>query len=1368
MPSDSFSVDELLKEIDQTVSPKEDELPFTIKGTGLVGDCTLYNTGFQYNQQTFYNNKNTQNIATHSFPSTHLNFPIVQESKEFIEQTYLTPKLERVKDDHRIWPRLFKPNEMYSVNVSTPKYVIETIKDVFTGKIIECRESYLPESKISSSYSTSLLRQPSASKDFVRGSSQNVPFYFGGVDREEEKEIQNVLFSEEGKINGSINSSNNNNLQLLEGNNFISSVETELELLSMQEKQSQPLDLEGIQTCPPGFKVGMFHINNKMKTNKIGMEPNSGSDANNNKSTIETHIVGENQKGLLERYKQDISEYNLDEVERFPTIEEQKELRKREEMKIQKKEELMNITEVFSSNLIDNPFGEIDEEEEGETINTEQTKEIPLAKLELPEDEEKTQIRKPKDPIDELLDADEDIVFQSLIKRGDKKKRDNEWAVSASVDVTHFRDLVPEMAIQYPFDLDIFQKQAVYHLENNESVFVSAHTSAGKTVVAEYAIALAQKHLTRVIYTSPIKTLSNQKFREFKKTFGDVGILTGDVQINPTATCLIMTTEILRSMLYKGADLIRDVEWVIFDEVHYVNDPERGVVWEEVIIMLPKHINLILLSATIPNTFEFADWVGRTKRKKIYVIQTFKRPVPLEHSLYYNGNVYKIVDASGKFLSAGYRSALMAEQEKEEKNKNKGYKPARTQYSKLIETLHKKNLLPAVVFVFSRKQCEDIAGSLQNTDLNETTEKNEIHRFIAQSVSRLKGSDKELPQIIKMKELLKKGVGIHHSGLLPIVKEIVEILFSKGLIKVLFATETFAMGVNTPTKSVVFNSLKKFDGKDQRDLLSGEYIQMSGRAGRRGLDTVGNVIINCASEIPEEPLLQRLILGKATHLESKFKLSYNMILNLMRVEDFKIQDMIKRSFSESKTQQIVPNRELLKKSKEKLAEIEQIDCINGEPAIDEFYKFAKELEDINFKINFELFSHPKVGTLLTLGRVVILRTEFGYTLGTVLRQETSLQSTNRDDKYYSILAVKLHSSLSSRKHIIPIPTLTGLPEFSPILLPQTGEISASLIVPSFDIVNICNEKLNLSTQLNEMISSLETSEMKATANQLINLWKDGSLTPINYSKELKLSSLEFTESLSKRQQMSIRMQENKCNICPKLDEQYDKIDKQFKIRQGLDKLKYALSDENLELMPEVKKRIKVLKMLKYIDVDETVQLKGRVACELNSCDELLVTEMIFENFFTAMTCEEAVAIMSCLVCQARGENEEPTLTKRLEEWKEKVSNLALSLGQLQFECGLDTNPADYLSKTLDFSMLEVTYEWAMGREFKDICSLTTIPEGTIVRTISQLDQALRDVRNAARIIGDANLYQKMEEASRKIRRDIVFCASLFLFPTDTK
>lgn len=214
------------------------------------------------------------------------------------------------------------------------------------------------------------------------------------------------------------------------------------------------------------------------------------------------------------------------------------------------------------------------------------------------------------------------------------------------------------MAWQFKFELDPFQKRSVVHLERKESVLVCAHTSAGKTVVAEYAIALALKHNRRALYTSPIKALSNQKYREFEQKFGEglVGVVTGDVSINPSASCLILTTEILRNMLYRGAEMVRDIEWVIFDEVHYVNDQERGMVWEETIIMLPPHVGIIMLSATVPNHMDFANWVGRTKKRPIYVMKTFTRPVPLEHHLYLFDKFHMIREKEGSFLSKEYNS----------------------------------------------------------------------------------------------------------------------------------------------------------------------------------------------------------------------------------------------------------------------------------------------------------------------------------------------------------------------------------------------------------------------------------------------------------------------------------------------------------------------------------------------------------------------------------------------------------------------------------------------------------------------------------------------------------------------------------------
>ncbi|KAH9324105.1 hypothetical protein KI387_004283 [Taxus chinensis] len=634
--------------------------------------------------------------------------------------------------------------------------------------------------------------------------------------------------------------------------------------------------------------------------------------------------------------------------------------------------------------------------------------------------------------LDEIL-----LSTQQDIKREEKyvevAHKKEVWAVMGDDgDIAgRFPELVPNMALDFPFELDKFQKEAIYYIERGDSVFVAAHTSAGKTVVAEYAFALAAKHCTRAVYTSPIKTISNQKYRDFSEKF-DVGLLTGDVSLRPEASCLIMTTEILRSMLYKGADIIRDIEWVIFDEVHYVNDVERGVVWEEVIIMLPRHINIVLLSATVPNTLEFADWIGRTKKKKIYVTGTTQRPVPLEHYLYYSGELLKICERE-IFLPQGVKAAKEAYVKKNSRvgpgpskaagttnrsgvpqgrigEKRGGHQAQKfiqyqqagnaagsgthrrsetTQLYSLVNKLSQMGLLPAVVFCFSKNRCDQSADSLTSVDLTSGSEKSEIRIFCEKAFSRLKGSDRRLPQVLRLQELLRRGIGVHHAGLLPIVKEVVEMLFCRGVIKVLFSTETFAMGVNAPAKTVAFHTVRKFDGKSFRQLLPGEYTQMAGRAGRRGLDEVGIVILICWEEVPEESDLKCLITGKPTKLESQFRLTYSMILNLLRVEDLKIEDMLKRSFAEFHAQQALHEQQnqLLMGEGELSKMRASIDCIRGDPTIEEYYEIAREAETLGEQIQETIMQSRAAQQALTPGRLVVVRTPLIplISLGVVLK-----------------------------------------------------------------------------------------------------------------------------------------------------------------------------------------------------------------------------------------------------------------------------------------------------------------------------------------------------------------------------------------------
>ncbi|KAJ3171371.1 hypothetical protein HDU87_008328 [Geranomyces variabilis] len=980
-----------------------------------------------------------------------------------------------------------------------------------------------------------------------------------------------------------------------------------------------------------------------------------------------------------------------------------------------------------------------------------------------------------------------------------------EWAHVIDVDqgFPDFYDLVPELAHEFPFELDVFQKQAVYHLENGDSVFVAAHTSAGKTVVAEYAIALAQKHMTRAIYTSPIKALSNQKFRDFRTTFDDVGILTGDVQIKPEATCLVMTTEILRSMLYRGADLIRDVEFVIFDEVHYVNDIERGVVWEEVIIMLPAHVNLILLSATVPNTREFADWVGRTKKKDIYVISTAKRPVPLEHYLYVpqsEKDLHKVVDAQKRFLVNGWKAAQDAVSGlKKEDNRpaaqrgGRGGNQAgrggrgghrgggttvfasagsrtglgggrsmgqtdRNMYVHMLGLLKKKQLLPVIIFTFSKKKCEEYANGLVNVDFTAgAAEKSEIHVFIERCVGRLKGSDRELPQILRVRDLLSRGIAVHHGGLLPIVKEMVEILFTRGLVKCLFATETFAMGVNAPARCVVFSSTRKHDGRSFRELFPGEYTQMSGRAGRRGLDDMGLVIVACGDEVPDTTALQKMILGQPTKLASQFRLTYNMILNLLRVEALKVEEMIKRSFSENGAQKLLPEQQKLHAETSKLlSAFAKLQCPICVEDIYEYHDLSTRIVMLQHELRELALKTPLGRKAMSAGRVVIVSGSFyRNTVAAVLGV-----GIGGDERTCAVLLLTESTAgpasaadHAAFKESAPLPVTR-------VLVPSASRIGETITtVPLSDIAVVTKLQLRLDADL--VLGKRDRAEISRIAHELHavaeDITKAGEIPEHDWSK---IRDIEFQERTREKAALMGRLGGFQCTHCSDLVEHYGQVHNERMLQQQVSELSHSISDQNLELLPDYHQRVDVLKLMNYVDeATGTVTLKGRVACEINTADELILTELILENVLADYEPAEMVALLSCFVFQEKTQSA-PVLTPRLDKGVKAIVAIAERVADVQRSCGLDVRREDALAN-VKFGLVEVVHEWAKGLPFKHITDLTDVLEGSIVRTIVRLEETCREVQGTARLIGDAGLFKKMEAARESIKRDIVFAASLY-------
>ncbi|TVY37961.1 putative ATP-dependent RNA helicase [Lachnellula subtilissima] len=1213
-----------------------------------------------------------------------------EELKRELEEKFLTPSTsfspEWLNKLQQRWEAPTDFTTLFKIAPTQTRTITRFTREGLEGRVTGYKEVTVPANSATAKNSTSFLRKPANRADFVRGAAGFFPFAPGGLEG-----VEAAAALEEQAIQANI------------GNGAVEN----------KNKLERVINFSGeggLLSVPPGFDRG------------LDFEKSKNSELDNEEAEEVENVLEQDPEDALGQ----------------------------------------NGSAEGAANGTADP-GDVSEDDEGDDIDS-------LLPVEFP-----------------ALEP-HGVLAASSAKRGGR-----EWAhmVDVKREITNFRELVPDMAREWPFELDTFQKEAVYHLENGDSVFVAAHTSAGKTVVAEYAIALAAKHMTKAIYTSPIKALSNQKFRDFRQIFDEVGILTGDVQISPEASCLIMTTEILRSMLYRGADLIRDVEFVIFDEVHYVNDLERGVVWEEVIIMLPEHVTLILLSATVPNTYEFASWVGRTKRKDIYVISTPKRPVPLEHYLWADKGIHKIVDAEKRFIEKGWKDAndVLTGRDKVKiappvennargggngrgrgqnqrggqqrggaqrgggggaprggaQQRGRGGPPRashnpghmgrggrpggrtsaaqdKTLWVHLVQYLKKENLLPACIFVFSKKRCEENADALSNQDFCTANEKSAIHMIIEKSIARLKPEDRVLPQIIRLRDLLGRGIAVHHGGLLPIVKEVVEMLFAQTLVKVLFATETFAMGLNLPTRTVVFSGYRKHDGHSFRNLLPGEYTQMAGRAGRRGLDTVGSVIIVApGGEAPPVADLRQMIQGEPSKLRSQFRLTYNMILNLLRVEALKIEEMIKRSFSEHATQQLLPEHEkAVKVSEADLAKIKRDSCDICDVDMDACHQASQDFKQLTLDLHLGLLNTPVGRRMFGSKRLIVYNRDGIRTPGILLRDGI----TKGAAPTVHVLELKTQRDQRDSTDLLP-----NLPDFRPKFtkLPQAKKHIAwkVLQIPLHDIEYLTK------TVVKGIIPEVFTGGDGAqkAKEDLLNLCKSWSNDEWNEMDFSKVHDMQLRDILTKRVEQAAIAQKAVCLDCPQFIKHFAMCHDQWLIQENITQLRQLMSDQNLQLLPDYEQRIQVLKDLDFVDDSSRVQLKGKVACEIHSADELVLTELILDNVLAAYEPAEIVALLSAFVFQEKTDTV-PNLTGNLEKGMKTIIEISEKVNERQtyHQVILSSDDSNDFVSRPRFGLMEVVYEWARGMSFKNITDLTDVLEGTIVRVITRLDETCREVK----------------------------------------
>ncbi|KAM6304337.1 exosome RNA helicase MTR4 isoform 2-T2 [Podargus strigoides] len=888
----------------------------------------------------------------------------------------------------------------------------------------------------------------------------------------------------------------------------------------------------------------------------------------------------------------------------------------------------------------------------------------------------------------------------------------HEVALPADEDFTGLKPRTGKAAKEYPFILDAFQREAVLCIDNNQSVLVSARTSAGKTVCAEYAIALALREKQRVIFTSPIKALSNQKYREMYEEFQDVGLVTGDVTINPTASCLVMTTEILRSMLYRGSEVMREVAWVIFDEIHYMRDSERGVVWEETIILLPDNVHYVFLSATIPNACQFAEWICHLHKQPCHVIYTDYRPTPLQHYIFPAGGdgLHLVVDENGDFREDNFNTAMQVLRDagdlaKGDQKGRKGGTKGPSNVFKIVKMIMERNFQPVIIFSFSKKDCEAYALQMTKLDFNTDEEKKMVEEVFNNAIDCLSDEDKKLPQVEHVLPLLKRGIGIHHGGLLPILKETIEILFSEGLIKALFATETFAMGINMPARTVLFTSASKFDGKDFRWISSGEYIQMSGRAGRRGMDDRGIVIL-MVDEKMSPTIGKQLLKGSADPLNSAFHLTYNMVLNLLRVEEINPEYMLEKSFYQFQHYRTIP--EIVERVNNLEGQYNKIVIPNEENVVI-YYKIRQQLAKLGKEIE-EYIHKPKYCLpFLQPGRLVKVKNE-------------------GDDFGWGVVV-----NFSKKSNVKVVPVLVHL---------LSAISSVRLYIPK-DLRPIDNRQ--------SVLKSIQEVQKR---------FPDGVplLDPID---DMGIKDQGLKKVIQKVEAFEHRMYSHPLHNDPNLETVYKLCEKKAQIAMDIKAAKRELKKARTVLqMDELKCRKRVLRRLGFATSSDVIEMKGRVACEISSADELLLTEMMFNGLFNDLSAEQATALLSCFVFQENS-SEMPKLTEQLAGPLRQMQECAKRIAKVSAEAKLEIDEENYLNSFRP-NLMDVVYTWANGANFAQICKMTDVFEGSIIRCMRRLEELLRQMCQAAKAIGNTELENKFAEGITKIKKDIVFAASLYL------
>ncbi|GAA1884646.1 DEAD/DEAH box helicase [Streptomyces durmitorensis] len=892
-----------------------------------------------------------------------------------------------------------------------------------------------------------------------------------------------------------------------------------------------------------------------------------------------------------------------------------------------------------------------------------------------------------------------------------------ERAVEQATALAAFREM-------YEFGLDPFQIEACQALEAGKGVLVAAPTGSGKTIVGEFAVHLALEQGKKCFYTTPIKALSNQKYADLSKRYGadKVGLLTGDNSVNSDAPVVVMTTEVLRNMLYSGSQSLLNLGYVVMDEVHYLSDRFRGAVWEEVIIHLQESVTLVSLSATVSNAEEFGDWLD-TVRGDTQVIVSEHRPVPLFQHVLAGRRMYDLfeegegqrkavnpdltrmarMEASRSYNPRDRRKGKMvreADRERERRQRSRIWTPGRPE---VIDRLDSEGLLPAITFIFSRAACEAAVQQCLHAGLrlNDEDARAQVREIVEERTAAIPDEDLHVLGYYEWLEGLERGIAAHHAGMLPTFKEVVEELFVRGLVRAVFATETLALGINMPARSVVLEKLVKWNGEQHADITPGEYTQLTGRAGRRGIDIEGHAVVLWQRAMSPEHLAG--LAGTRTYpLRSSFKPSYNMAVNL--VEQFgrhRSRELLETSFAQFQADKsVVGISRQVQKNEEGLEGYKaSMTCHLGD--FDEYARLRRELKDRETELAKQGANQRRVAAAAALEKLKP---------GDVIHVPTGK---------YAGLALVLDPG-------IPAGRVNGHRGFEhqdgprPLVLTAERQVKR-LASMDFPVPVEALERMRIPKSFNAR--SPQSRRDLASALRT----KAGHIVPERHRKG-RAAAADDQEIARLRTELRA----HPCHGCDEREDHARWAERYYRLRRDTVQLERRIEGRTNTIARTFDRIVALLTEMDYLRGDEVTEHGKRLARLYGELD-LLASECLREGVWEGLSPAELAACVSALVFEARMADD--ALAPKLPSGKVKASlgEMVRIWGRLDaLEEEFKINQAEGVGqREPDLGFAWAAYMWASDKGLDEVLREIDMPAGDFVRWCKQVIDVLGQISAAA-------------------------------------